>query len=56
MRTFFKKPLNSNGDTIVEVLIVLAVLGFAFSISMATANKGLSQSRNAEDPSISLFV
>jgi type II secretory pathway pseudopilin PulG len=54
MRTFFKKPLNSNGDTIVEVLIVLAVLGFAFSISMATANKGLSQSRNAEEHSQAL--
>ncbi|HUY85447.1 MAG TPA: chitobiase/beta-hexosaminidase C-terminal domain-containing protein [Candidatus Dormibacteraeota bacterium] len=46
--------LNSAGDTIVEVMIVLAVLGLSFSISYATANHGLIQSRNAEEHSEAL--
>jgi type II secretory pathway pseudopilin PulG len=48
--------LNSAGDTIVEVLIVLAILSLAFSISSATANKGLSQSRNAEEHAQALGI
>lgn len=48
--------INSRGDTIVEVLIVLAVLSLAFAISYATANRGLSQSRNAEEHSQALGV
>lgn len=50
------KPFNQAGDTIVEVLIVLAVLGLAFSVSYATANRGLAQSRNAEEHSEALGV
>lgn len=50
------KKLNQAGDTIVEVLIVLAVLGMAMSISYATANKGLQQSRNAEEHSQALGI
>jgi len=50
---FFKR-LGQRGDTIVEVMIVLAVLGSAFSIAMATANQGLAKSRNAEEHSQAL--
>jgi type II secretory pathway pseudopilin PulG len=45
---------NSSGDTIVEVMIVLAVLSLSFAISYATANTGLNQSRNAEEHSEAL--
>ncbi len=45
---------NSAGDTIVEVLVVLAVLSLAFAISYATANHALVQSRNAEEHSEAL--
>ena len=48
------RGLNSKGDTIIEVLIVLAVLSLAFVISYATANRGLIQSRNAEEHSEAL--
>jgi type II secretory pathway pseudopilin PulG len=41
--------LSSRGDTIIEVLIVLAVLSLAFSISLTTASRGLQQSRTAEE-------
>ncbi len=53
-----KRPriLGSAGDTIVEVMIVLAVLGLAFSISYATATRGLAQSRNAEEHSQALGI
>lgn len=47
---------NSSGDTIVEVLIVLAVLSLAFAISTATATGGLRQSRNAEEHSQALGI
>jgi type II secretory pathway pseudopilin PulG len=50
------KRLNLAGDTIVEVLIVLAVLGLAFSISSATASRSLTQSRNAEEHSQALGI
>lgn len=45
------KPLRQAGDTIVEVLIVLAILSLAFSISSATATHGLAQSQNAQEHS-----
>lgn len=48
------KTLNQAGDTIVEVMIVLAILGLSFAISYATANRGLQQSRNAEEHSEAL--
>src|SRR5665811_1867624 len=47
---------NSAGDTIVEVMIVLAVLGLAFAIAYATASHGLIQSRNAEEHSEALGI
>lgn len=37
------------GDTIVEVMMVLAVLGLSFGISYATANRSLHESRNSEE-------
>ena len=46
--------LNQRGDTIVEVLICLAILGSAFGISYATANKALSSARNSEEHSQAL--
>ena len=45
------KIKNSSGDTIVEVLIVLAVLSLAFAISYSTANRALNGSRNAQEHS-----
>lgn len=47
---------DSRGDTIVEVMIVLAVLGLAFAISYATANRGVLQARNAEEHSEALGI
>jgi prepilin-type N-terminal cleavage/methylation domain-containing protein len=48
------RQLGSRGDTIIEVLIVLAVLGLALTMSYATANRGLQQSRNADEHSQAL--
>lgn len=42
---------RQRGDTIVEVMIVLAVLGSAISISYATANRSLRNARQAQDSS-----
>jgi prepilin-type N-terminal cleavage/methylation domain-containing protein len=47
---------RQRGDTIVEVMIVLAVLGLAFAISYATANRGVLQARNAEEHSEALGI
>jgi type II secretory pathway pseudopilin PulG len=43
--------LNYRGDTIVEVMITLAILGLAFAISYASANRSLIVARNAEEHS-----
>jgi type II secretory pathway pseudopilin PulG len=51
--TGFKK-LTNRGDTIIEVLIVLAVLSLAFAISSATASKSLTSARNSEEHSRAL--
>ena len=48
------KRINSRGDTIVEVLIALAVLSLAFGISYATANRSLEVSQNAQEHSLAL--
>lgn len=48
------RRLTQTGDTIVEVLIALAILGSAFGISYATANQGLSSARNSEEHSQAL--
>src|SRR5579884_4195391 len=45
------KHLSSSGDTIVEVLIVLTVLGLALGISFATANTSLLNTRQAQENS-----
>lgn len=47
---------GNRGDTIIEVMIVLAVLGLAFAVGMATAYRGLNQSRTAEEHSQALGV
>ncbi|HEX7633092.1 MAG TPA: prepilin-type N-terminal cleavage/methylation domain-containing protein [Candidatus Saccharimonadales bacterium] len=43
------KRRNQRGDTIVEVMIVLAVLGSAIGISYATANRSLLNARQAQE-------
>ncbi|HEX5743864.1 MAG TPA: prepilin-type N-terminal cleavage/methylation domain-containing protein [Candidatus Saccharimonadales bacterium] len=43
--------LDNRGDTIIEVMIVLAVLGMALGISYATANRSLSDARQAQENS-----
>lgn len=45
------KSRYQRGDTIVEVLIVLAVLSLAFSISYSTASQALNKSRNSQEHS-----
>ncbi len=45
------KRLNMRGDTIIEVMIVLAVLGLAISISYSTANRSLLNTRQAQENS-----
>lgn len=45
---------GQQGDTIVEVLIALAVLSLAFSISYATANRSLLTARNSQEHSTAL--
>lgn len=46
-----KLKQNNRGDTIVEVMIVLAVLGLAIGISYATANRSLLNARQAQENS-----
>src|SRR5437868_4001892 len=48
-----RRPLTPDhrGDTIVEVLVVLAVLGLAIGISFATANRSLLATRAAQENS-----
>ena len=48
------KGLKQSGDTIVEVMIVLAVLGLAISISYATANRSLLQAREAQENTVAV--
>jgi prepilin-type N-terminal cleavage/methylation domain-containing protein len=45
------KLSNHRGDTIVEVMVVLAVLGMAIGISYATANASLLETRQAQENS-----
>lgn len=45
------KKLNQFGDTIIEVMLVLAVLGLAMTISYATVNRALLQAREAQENS-----
>ena len=43
------RKLNQAGDTIVEVMIVLAVLGLAIGIAYAAANRSLENARQAQE-------
>lgn len=43
------KKLNKTGDTIVEVMVVLSILGLAIGISYATANRSLKSTRAAQE-------
>jgi type II secretory pathway pseudopilin PulG len=45
------KALQNRGDTIVEVLIVLAILTFALSISYASATRSLADAQLAQENS-----
>jgi type II secretory pathway pseudopilin PulG len=45
---------SESGDTIVEVLIVLSILGLAFAIAFATSNHSLQEARNAQEHSAAL--
>lgn len=45
------KALKSRGDTIIEVMIVLTVLGLAISIAYATASRSLLDARQAQESS-----
>ncbi len=42
-------PLAPRGDTIVEVMLVLAVLGLALTISYSTATRSLQNTRQAQE-------
>ena len=41
--------LNRHGDTIIEVMIALAILGLAFATAYATANSSLEHTRNSQE-------
>jgi type II secretory pathway pseudopilin PulG len=47
MRLNLARRLNQTGDTIVEVMIVLAILGLAIGISYGTATRSLKTTRSA---------
>ena len=46
--------LNNSGDTIVEVLVSLAILSLAFAISYSTASRALIVSQNSQEHSTAL--
>ncbi len=46
------RTLGQGGDTIVEVMIALAILGLAIGISYATANRSLLAAREAQENTI----
>jgi type II secretory pathway pseudopilin PulG len=45
------RRLNNGGDTIIEIMVVLAVLGMAIGISYATASRSLLAARAAQENS-----
>lgn len=51
MRALIKQNRQQRGDTIIEVMIVLAVLGLAIGIAYATANRSLLNARQAQENS-----
>lgn len=54
MLKHLSKLKNESGDTIVEVMLVVAILGLAFSVSYAIANQSIIKSRNAQEHSEAL--
>lgn len=46
--------LNDRGDTIAEVLIAVAIVGFVLAISFRLANRSFQTSRNAQERSEAL--
>ncbi len=52
----WRRSRGQSGDTIVEVMIVLAVLGLAIGISYATANRSLLNARQAQEASLATEV
>lgn len=44
-----RQALRNRGDTIIEVMIVLAVLGLAITMSYTTANRSLLATRQAQE-------
>lgn len=51
-----KKKLDNRGDTIVEVLIAIAIAGFAIGISYATAQRSLDQAISAREHNEALNI
>jgi type II secretory pathway pseudopilin PulG len=51
-----KKKLDIRGDTIVEVLIAIAIAGFAIGISYATAQRSLDQAISAREHNEALNI
>lgn len=51
-----KALLNQAGDTIVEVMIVLSILGLAMGTAYATANRSLLNARQAQESSIATGI
>ena len=49
MLKFLPKLKSEAGDTIVEVMLVVAILGLAFSVSYATANASVIKTRNSQE-------
>ena len=43
------KKLHSRGDTIIEVMIVVAIIGLAMSIAYATVSRSLQSARQAQE-------
>ena len=45
---------NAHGDTIIEVLVALAVLSLAFALSYGTASRALADTQNSQEHTLAL--
>jgi prepilin-type N-terminal cleavage/methylation domain-containing protein len=52
----WRRARGQAGDTIIEVMIVLAVLGMAIGISYSTANRSLLNARQAQEASLATEI